>query len=396
MNETKHSNYQELLNKKHWWQKFSPTDLLFIVVILVFSLIIRTQLLHTKPNIYEEMIFISCVVIVIFLGYLFKALQWFIPLLASIFYGVVLLYGGQIENSEKFLLKYLFSSQTAIMWQCVLIVLAFGLFTAGAFLLKNKNQNTNTLISSATALAWAGAFMGFLGLFVRWHESYLISTDAGHMPVSNLYEVLILFMATTALMFLYYAGKHRLHRLGVFVYLLQALLVLFFVFYAKNSNVSEIQPLVSPLRSWWMKIHVPANFVGYGGFCLAAMLAIAELLAIRQEQKGIKSYFLPTSSTIEDVMYKSIAIGFLFFTIATILGALWAADAWGRYWGWDPKETWALIVWLNYAIWLHMRLIAGWRGKLLAWWALIGLLITLFAFIGVNKYLTGLHSYGGL
>ena len=120
--------------------------------------------------------------------------------------------------------------------------------------------------------------------------------------------------------------------------------------------------LIPALQSWWMKIHVPANFIGYGAFCIAAMLGIAELLALRKEDAGKKSW-LPHSQVIEEVMYKAIAVGFLFFTIATILGALWAADAWGRYWSWDPKETWAFIVWLNYAIWLHLRLVAGWRGK---------------------------------
>ena len=87
---------------------------------------------------------------------------------------------------------------------------------------------------------------------------------------------------------------------------------------------------------------------------------------------------------------------FAFFTIATILGAMWAAEAWGGYWSWDPKETWALIVWLNYAAWLHMRLMKGLRGTPLAWWAVIGLFVTLFAFLGVNMFLSGLHSYGEL
>ena len=95
-------------------------------------------------------------------------------------------------------------------------------------------------------------------------------------------------------------------------------------------------------------------------------------------------------------MYKSIAVGFAFFTIATILGALWAAEAWGTYWQWDPKETWALIVWLNYAAWLHLRLVKGLRGAVLAWWAMVGLLVTTFAFLGVNMFLSGLHSYGTL
>ncbi|MBZ4124532.1 cytochrome c biogenesis protein CcsA, partial [Escherichia fergusonii] len=91
---------------------------------------------------------------------------------------------------------------------------------------------------------------------------------------------------------------------------------------------------------------------------------------------------------------KAIAVGFAFFTIATILGALWAAEAWGGYWSWDPKETWALIVWLNYAAWLHMRLMKGLRGAVACWWALVGLLVTTFAFLGVNMFLSGLHSYG--
>jgi cytochrome c-type biogenesis protein CcsB len=105
---------------------------------------------------------------------------------------------------------------------------------------------------------------------------------------------------------------------------------------------------------------------------------------------------LPDFDVLDDVMYKSIAIGFAFFTIATVLGALWAAEAWGGYWSWDPKETWALIVWLNYAAWLHMRLMKGLRGEVASWWALAGLGITTFAFIGVNMFLSGLHSYGTL
>ena len=91
-----------------------------------------------------------------------------------------------------------------------------------------------------------------------------------------------------------------------------------------------------------------------------------------------------------------ISIGFSFLTIGILSGAVWANEAWGSYWNWDPKETWALIVWLNYAAWLHLRLVKGLRGPILAWWALIGLLVTTFAFLGVNMFLSGLHSYGEL
>jgi cytochrome c-type biogenesis protein CcsB len=141
-----------------------------------------------------------------------------------------------------------------------------------------------------------------------------------------------------------------------------------------------------------MKIHVPANFIGYGTFALAAMVGIAYLL----KANGKLEDRLPSLEVLDDVMYKAIAVGFAFFTIATILGALWAAEAWGGYWSWDPKETWALIVWLNYAAWLHMRLMKGLRGQVAAWWAVIGLFVTTFAFLGVNMFLSGLHSYGEL
>ncbi|MFM2343143.1 MAG: c-type cytochrome biosis protein CcsB, partial [Pseudomonadota bacterium] len=112
--------------------------------------------------------------------------------------------------------------------------------------------------------------------------------------------------------------------------------------------------------------------------------------------RGVISARTPAPEVLDDVMYRAIALGFAFFTIATILGAFWAAEAWGGYWSWDPKETWALIVWLNYASWLHMRLVKGLRGQVAAWWALVGLVVTTFAFLGVNMFLSGLHSYGEL
>ncbi len=197
-----------------------------------------------------------------------------------------------------------------------------------------------------------------------------------------------------------------------------------------------------------MKLHVPANFIGYGTFALSAMVAFAYLIKQQADETrwyrltplwllGIVLCFvpivfrkttpeaggsywlvyalisaaimggilfgrkriagrLPALELLDDVMYKAIAVGFAFFTIATVLGALWAAEAWGGYWSWDPKETWALIVWLNYAAWLHMRLMKGLRGTVAAWWALAGLAVTSFAFLGVNMFLSGLHSYGTL
>jgi cytochrome c-type biogenesis protein CcsB len=137
------------------------------------------------------------------------------------------------------------------------------------------------------------------------------------------------------------------------------------------------------------KTGMPSYWAAY--FAVAAVV-VAIILGLRKKIAPR----LPSFEVLDDVMYKAIAIGFAFFTIATILGALWAAEAWGTYWQWDPKETWALIVWLNYAAWLHMRLVKSLAGPVSAYWALIGLLVTGFAFLGVNMFLSGLHSYGQL
>lgn len=241
--------------------------------------------------------------------------------------------------------------------------------------------------------------MGLTGLLVRWRESYLLGADIGHIPVSNLYEVFILFALITALLYLFYEDRHRTRAMGGFALLAISGAVAFLLWYTLDRQAHHIQPLIPALQSYWMKIHVPANFIGYGAFALAAMLGVAYLLRVAVEARqptGLLARVLPPLELLDDVMYKAIALGFAAFTIATILGALWAAEAWGGYWSWDPKETWALIVWLNYAAWLHLRLTKGWRGAPMAWWAVIGLFVTLFAFLGVNMFLSGLHSYGTL
>ena len=264
----------------------------------------------------------------------------------------------------------------------------------------------------------------------------------------------MLFAWLTALFYLYYEQHYRTRALGAFVMLVVSASVGFLLWYTVEREAQEIQPLVPALQSWWMKLHVPVNFIGYGSFSLSAMVAFAYLIK-RSAGPGLEGanggwlklaplfllgvvlciepvvfrknpiqalssfwavYFglgalmvgtilfarrriaqrLPSLEVLDDVMYKLIAIGFAFFTIATILGAFWAAEAWGGYWSWDPQETWALIVWLNYAAWLHMRLMKGLRGAVSAWWALTGLAVTTFAFLGVNMFLSGLHSYGTL
>ena len=384
----------ELLVRKSFIRNLNIWDWVFAALVFLGTVFVQT-LSGVRMDIYETVILWVSAGIAVFLGWFFKPVRWFVPLCILLAYAAVGLYGGDIKSAEGFLLRYFLSSQSAIMWQCAFVFFALFAYISGAVLASVKNVPTNTLLGIGNVFAWASALAGFTGLLVRWHESYLLRPDAGHIPVSNLYEVFILFLVITALMYLYYEGKFAIQKLGGFVLSFMAVVVGFVLWYSVSREAHTIQPLIPALQSWWMKIHVPANFIGYGAFCISAMLAIAELVSLNAEEKGRKTW-LPPSALVDEVMYKAIAVGFLFFTIATILGALWAADAWGRYWSWDPKETWAFIVWLNYAVWLHLRLVAGWRGRVLAWWAIIGLFVTAFAFIGVNMFLSGLHSYGTL
>lgn len=304
------------------------------------------------------------------------------------------LYGSDLALAETdFFLSFILASQSAFMWMSALFVMATFSYFLGLIFRSPFTEKVGS------ALTWAATTMGMIGLMVRWRESYLISPDVGHIPVSNLYEVFILFSVITALLYLYYERRYQTRSLGGFVLLVISSAVAFQLWYTFEKQAHEIQPLVPALQSYWMKIHVPANFVGYGAFAMAAMIGVAYLLkSWRQEvkPKGLLATALPDLSMMDDLMYKAISLGFAFFTVATVLGALWAAEAWGGYWSWDPKETWALIVWLNYAAWLHMRMTKGWNGRPMAWWAVIGLFVTLFAFLGVNMFLSGLHSYGTL
>jgi cytochrome c-type biogenesis protein CcsB len=369
-----------------FFKRLSPVDWIYGVALLIGAFYALSRY-GAHMDIYEEAILILSAPTFAWLGWYWKPMRWFIALLAVLALSAIALYGGASEMAEqKFLLKYLLSSQSAILWMSTMFYLST-LFYWGGLITKSDFGGV-----VGSKLCWAGAIFGFVGMLVRWYESYLLGPDIGHIPVSNLYEVFILFCMITALFYLYYEQHYATRQLGPFVMLIISAAVGFLLWYMISRDAAAIQPLVPALQSWWMKIHVPANFIGYGTFALAAMVAVAYLLKIR----GVFADRLPSIEVLDDIMYKAIAVGFAFFTIATILGALWAAEAWGGYWSWDPKETWALIVWLNYAAWLHMRLMKGLRGQVAAWWALVGLLVTTFAFLGVNMFLSGLHSYGEL
>ena len=153
--------------------------------------------------------------------------------------------------------------------------------------------------------------MGMTGLMVRWRESYLMGADIGHIPVSNLYEVFILFSIITALLYLHYEQKYQTRSMGGFVLLVISAAVGFLLWYTFDRHADGIQPLVPALNSYWMKIHVPANFVGYGAFSLAAMIGVVFILKSRAADRNPQGFInarLPDLALLDDVMYKAIAL----------------------------------------------------------------------------------------
>ena len=381
--------------KKAEKKPFTLRDGAWIALVLFSTFFAWSQYGHMDG--YEIAILIGTSISLIWLGRFWESIQTVTVVSALLTFLALWTYhshGNAITaNEEAFFLKFLVSSQSAIMWMSALFVLStftyfFALFTKSDFSYK-----------TATFMVWAASTFGLVGMFVRWRESYLINGDYGHIPVSSLYEVFVLFVVMTALMYLYYEQKYKTRALGGFVMLVISAAVGFILWYTFGKDAHIIQPLVPALQSYWMKIHVPANFIGYGAFSITAMIGVAYIITEKSLRNNPDSPFakkMPSLEVMDDLMYKIISLGFAFFTIATVLGAMWAAEAWGGYWSWDPKETWALIVWLNYAAWLHIRMSKGWRGTPMAWWAFIGLLITTFAFLGVNMFLSGLHSYGEL
>ena len=372
------------------FKSLSLMDYLFALALLAGAIFAEARFYNFMDS-YEQTILFCSVPALAALGWAWKPLRSLMIGSTTLAFLAIYFYqtpeGGALARADQaFFLKYMLSSQSAILWMSVFFFFSTLFYTLNLFF---RSQNMGT---TGSKFCWAAVYIGLTGMLVRWYESYLMGADIGHIPISNLYEVFILFCLVTALFHLYYEAKYQSLVLGSFVLWIIAAAVAFILWYSVTRDAHQIQPLVPALQSWWMKIHVPANFIGYGTFAIAAMLGVAYLL----KAKNIMADRLPSLELLDDVMYKAIAVGFAFFTIATILGALWAAEAWGGYWSWDPKETWALIVWLNYAAWLHMRLTKGLRGVVAAWWAIAGLFVTTFAFIGVNMFLSGLHSYGAL
>ena len=261
--------------------------------------------------------------------------------------------------------------------------------TSGNILTKTLDyKRTEKAARIATAMMALGFLLLLGGVIARG-----ISNQ--HVPWSNMYE----FSITGALAFTgaYLAAlrKYDLRWLGLFV----SLAALLTLGTAITLLYRDSSPLVPALKSTWLVIHVVAAIISGGVFLLSNTVAGTYLWLDRMERKGERTPFaqrLPSLEKLDLLSYRLVAFVFPLWTFAVIAGAIWAEAAWGRYWGWDPKETWAFITWVAYAAYLHARVTIGWRGRRAAWLCILAGSTFLFNYVYVNVWGTGKHTYSGL
>lgn len=234
-----------------------------------------------------------------------------------------------------------------------------------------------------------GCLDNLAGFILRWIESYQIGY--GHIPLSNMYESLVFFALTVGVLYLFVEYKYRESIIGVFATPL-IFLIMAYASFDPNTN-TKIMPLLPALKSNWLTAHVITCFLGYAGFAVSFGFSVMYLMTPSNPREGSMFSKFPTSMVMDELIYQMVVFGFLFLTIGIITGSVWATSAWGRWWSWDPKETWSLITWFVYAIFLHLRLMRGWQGHGIAWVSIIGFACVLFTYFGVNLFLSGLHSY---
>lgn len=223
--------------------------------------------------------------------------------------------------------------------------------------------------------AAGGCILNLMALIAR-------TIISGRLPLSSGYEFILSFTFITVLLYLAFEIKSQLKNAGGVVMIIAAILILSTIIITK-AQFGEVSPLMPALKSPWLTVHVLTAALAYAGFALAAGLAVIQLLK--------------TGPSFQDeTIYTIVAAGFVMLSLSIVLGAIWAEQAWGSYWSWDPKEVWALVTWIIYAIYLHLHRNRDWRGKNASIIVIAGFVLVLFTFFGVNYLLSGLHSYAGI
>lgn len=222
----------------------------------------------------------------------------------------------------------------------------------------------------------------------------------GRLPMANQYEFATAFSWALALVSLIFIQKFHFPVLGAFA----SPVTLLFAVYAALQKLKElktieaggldsIRNLMPALQSSWLGIHVSTVIIAYGAFGVSFVLSVVYLLRDRMKKNSFWDQHIPKKEKLDTISYRCVSLGMMFLTITIMIGGIWAESAWGSYWSWDPKETWALVTWVVYLVYLHLRIRSGWRDKSAAWFAVVGFICVIFTYIGVNTFLPGIHSY---
>ncbi|HEY5354990.1 MAG TPA: c-type cytochrome biogenesis protein CcsB [Streptosporangiaceae bacterium] len=250
------------------------------------------------------------------------------------------------------------------------------------------------LVRIALTLTTAGLALHIAGVITR-------GLAVHRVPWGDMYEFVISVSCVAVLFFVGLMIKYRPYYLGLF-FMAPIVIILGL---AQTVIYTPAGPLVPALNSYWLAIHVTAMTLASGTFMVGAVLAIVYLFAERHTRRvaaGLSTRYgevfrlLPSAQRLDQIAYRTVVFAFPIWTFGIMAGAIWADQAWGRYWGWDPTETWAFITWVVYACFLHARVTAGWRGRRAAYIQLVGFACLLFNLLGVSLFITGLHSYAGL
>ncbi len=254
----------------------------------------------------------------------------------------------------------------------VYILASIGFF---AFIVSNKDK----IGKLAVMLSLVGFIIHTIAIILRVIES-------GRLPFSNQFEFATSFTWGIVLCYIVLHFLYEFTAVGAFVMPLAFLMMGYASMLPKT-----IKPLMPALQSRWLNIHVGTAIISYGSFAVACGLSTMYLIHYYKKDK--KKTTMPDAETCDYLSYRVISFGYLMLSLVIITGAIWAKKAWSRYWGWDPKETWSLITWIIYSVYLHLRFNRGWSGRYASWFSVIGFICVIFTFIGVNILLPGIHSY---
>lgn len=216
---------------------------------------------------------------------------------------------------------------------------------------------------------------------------------AGHTPITSQHEAVVFFAWSTTWAYLSFRWRYTVKNFGTLVTLL-----VFILLCISSLSSREITPLLPALQSAWLPIHAGVSIVAYGFLSLAFCGGLMYLLQERELKKKTFGYFFsrfPSLEALDQLNNHCLTAGFVFLTLGIVTGSVWARQAWGTYWQWDPKETWSLITWFLYLVQIHQRFTVGWRGKRAAVMAIVGFSAVVFTLWGVTYLLGGVHSYAG-